>query len=105
MAVISSSPQSIRQSATSDVLAAARSYIQRGWAPVPIPHREKGPRLRDWQKLRLTEDDLPTYFSDRNNVGLLLGKPSGGLVDVDLDTPEAVAVALALLPTTGRIHG
>jgi DNA polymerase I-like protein with 3'-5' exonuclease and polymerase domains len=39
------------------------------------------------------------------NVGLLLGQPSGGLVDVDLDVPEALAVARLLLPATGWVSG
>src|SRR5439155_610100 len=35
----------------------------------------------------------------------LLGEPSGGLVDVDLDCEEAEALAGDFLPHTGMIHG
>jgi hypothetical protein len=44
--------------------------------------------------MRPTREDLPDLFPEdqRLNVGLLLGEPSGGLVDVDLDSIEAVRV-------------
>lgn len=73
---------------------------------IPIPHGEKGPRIPGWQNLRLTEGDLPRYFNGQPmNFGMLLGKPSGYLVDVDLDCPEAVEVAAKYLPSTGAIFG
>jgi hypothetical protein len=34
-----------------------------------------------------------------------LGQASGGLTDVDLDCPEAIAVARYLLPMTGAVFG
>ena len=36
---------------------------------------------------------------------MLLGEPSGGLVDVDLDSPEALALAERLLPPTASRFG
>ncbi len=83
-----------------DLLDAARTYLRRGYMPVPIPAGQKGPRLKGWQRLRLAEDDLPAHFKGRGNIGLLLGEPSGGLVDVDLDCPEARALAADHLPPT-----
>ena len=38
-------------------------------------------------------------------MGVLLGKPSRGLTDIDLDAPEAADVADLLLPQTGMVHG
>jgi hypothetical protein len=87
------------------MIDAVSDMIRRGLAPVPIPAREKGPRLRNWQDLRITEIEISDHFSNGSNVGLILGEPSGGLVDVDLDTREAVAAAKYLLPKTGMIHG
>ena len=88
------------------VLDTARTYARRGWAVVPIPAREKGPNLKGWESLRLTPDDLPRYFNGRpQNVGVILGEPSGGLVDLDLDTPEAVAAAPYLAPDTAAVFG
>lgn len=85
---------------------AARAYLARGWQPIPVPRREKAPTRSKWQRLRVTAEDLPKYFpSGHENVGILLGDPSGGLVDVDLDAPEAVAAAPVFLPPTLRRHG
>jgi bifunctional DNA primase/polymerase-like protein len=38
-------------------------------------------------------------------VGVVLGEASGGLADVDLDAPEAIALADAFLPATGATFG
>jgi hypothetical protein len=81
-----------------DTLTAAQAYCRMGIALVPVPARQKEPVLKGWQMLRLAEADLPTHFSNGNNIGALCGVPSGGLVDVDLDVPEAAAAAVALLP-------
>ena len=83
----------------SSAKAAAR-YIERGWAPVPIPARQKGPRVRNWQALRLTSADVLRYFPNGQNVGIINGEASGGLVTVDLDRPEAVALAGRFLEPT-----
>jgi len=86
---------------------AAAEYVRRGFAPVPVPYREKRPVLDGWQKLRITPTDVDRYFNGRpQNVGLILGiGPGGGLVDVDLDAPEAVAAARELLPDTAFQYG
>jgi putative DNA primase/helicase len=87
------------------VLKAARDYIRAGYRPVPIPAGEKAPNLREWTKLRVSEDDVDQYFTEPGNIGLLLGKPSGELTDVDIDAPEAAAVADVFLPPTEMVHG
>src|SRR5215210_1506243 len=72
------------------VLRAAERYVSRGFVVVPVPHGKKGPNLEGWEGLRLTPDDLPEYFNGKpQNIDLVLGRPSGGLVDVDLDAEEA----------------
>ena len=86
-------------------LEAAHRYIARGWKPIPIPTREKGPVIKGWQILKLTADDLPKYFATNGNIGLVLGEVSGGLVDVDLDAMDAIRAAHAFLPYTGMVHG
>ncbi len=84
---------------------AARFHLKLGQYAVPNYPRTKRPVGEDWEKLRITEKDIERLFRPENNVGLLVGKPSGGLVDVDLDCSEAVAVATILLPATGMICG
>ncbi len=90
-----------------DARGAALYYQARGFAPLPLPPRKKRPALDGWTSFRLTPDRLDEHFPDGReaNVGLLLGEPSGGLVDVDLDCPEAVAAAPHLLPPTGMVTG
>ena len=86
-----------------DILAIACSYIRNGWAPVPIPYRQKGPVLKDWPALRLNEQTAPKYFANGPvNIGVILGAASGGLADIDLDCAEALAVSTAVLPPTLR---
>jgi len=69
---------------------------------VPVPIGQKRPIIAGWEKLRLGADDLPLYFTEVSNIGLILGEP---LVDVDLDVIEAVKLAPTLLPPTGMISG
>ncbi len=89
----------------STLLDAARSYTARGYRVVPIPVRSKAPVLTAWQSLRLTEAELPQHFNCVGNIGLLLGEPSGWLVDVDLDCPEAIELAPRFLPPTLAVSG
>src|SRR4051812_29682853 len=85
--------------------AAARLYIGRGWCVMPIPADRKGPTAPGWQNLRVGLEDVARYFADGGNVGVILGPASGELVDVDLDCPEALALADKYTPPTGAIFG
>ncbi len=88
-----------------DVEEAVLQFIERGIAPVPIPHRHKAPRLRGWPKLRLEQKDVRSHFKHDDNIGVLLGDPSNGLIDIDLDSAEARALAPEFLPQTLSIFG
>jgi AAA domain/Bifunctional DNA primase/polymerase, N-terminal len=96
-------PEQAQQSGPTSRLEIALAYIKRGWALVPIPFREKAPRIRGWTKLRITE--APSYFDGPGNIGVILGEASGGLVDIDLDCSEAVELARVHLPATEAIFG
>src|SRR5438045_692256 len=66
--------------------AAAAAYLARGWMPIPASHRQKRPTLAGWPQLRVSESTLDQYFNGQpQNVGVLMGEPSGGLTDADLD--------------------
>ena len=87
-------------------LTTALDYIRRGWAPVPVPYRQKGPKLLDWGKLQVDAATAKRYFNgEQQNIGVKLGLWSGGLADVDLDCIQAIRVASAILPATGSIFG
>ena len=87
-------------------LEIAQEFLARGWTPIPSPYRTKSPILDGWGNLRIDATSAPEYFNgDQQNVGVLLGAVSGGLVDADLDSAEAIAVAPYLLPRTPALFG
>jgi hypothetical protein len=88
-------------------LDTARSYIDRGWNPVPVGHMAKEPSAGPgWDKILINHSNVAQYFNGHaHNIGVQMGKASGGLSDVDLDCPEAIATAPFLLPKTGAIFG
>jgi hypothetical protein len=97
-------PPKVRTPSTpSDLLAAARSYHERGWALTPV--LGKKPCLRGWSRLRLDLPELRRALLPGRGLGVLLGAASGGLVDLDLDHEAALDAAPALLPETGLVHG
>ena len=83
----------------------ARGYLRRGWCPIPVPFKSKKPNTPGWQHSQLREEDLEKAFSGKINIGVILGPKSSGLTDVDLDCPEAVALAPHFLERTGAIFG
>ncbi|HEX7080204.1 MAG TPA: AAA family ATPase [Gammaproteobacteria bacterium] len=84
-----------------DTTTAALAWIEKGRAVIPIPHKQKAPVLANWPALRITAETVGDYFNGADsNIGLLLGEPSGGLVDIDLDADEAVKAAPYFLPDT-----
>jgi hypothetical protein len=85
----------------------AKFYTARTWRVVPVPHKTKAPWIPGWEQLRLTEAELPLHFraGQPQNIGVLLGDPSGCLVDVDLDHSLAVQLAARFLPKTTTVFG
>jgi hypothetical protein len=85
---------------------AAVSYCQRGWSVIPIPHYSKNPGFNGWERLRLRQEDLSGRFNGHpQNIGILLGEPSGWLVDIDLDHVRCVEQADQFLPPTPAVFG
>ena len=88
-------------------LEAALDYIGRKWNPVPIGFRSKKPSGGDnWQDTRIDASNAAQYFNGApQNIGVQMGPASGGLVDLDLDSPEALALASAIMPPTDSVFG
>lgn len=87
-------------------LESARDLLKRGFAVVPVGFKTKRATVAGWPDLRLKPDDLPKHFGQGPmNVGVLLGEPSGWIVDVDLDHPRAVELADSFLPHTDATWG
>jgi hypothetical protein len=84
----------------------ALNYIERRWNPVPVPFKSKAPIGDGWQTRICEKTNAAQLFNGSPmNVGVLLGVTSHGLTDVDLDCPEAVAIAPYVLPPTDAIFG
>ena len=78
-----------------------RDLVGRDVVLLPIPAGEKGPRLTGWQNLTPASMEDPAYLARLNhggNIGVLLGKPSGGLCTIDVDDDAALEEFLALNP-------
>ena len=89
-----------------EVHKAVRWYLDQGLRPIPIKVGEKGPTQKNWGSIKIVDEEVELRFSgDMTNVGLILGSPSGGLVDVDLDCPESAALAELFLPPTECTFG
>ena len=65
-----------------------QQYRSLGWATIRVHAASKRP-VGDWKN----RTDEPHQFAPGDNVGVRLGDPSGGLVDLDLDCQEAIDLA------------
>ena len=60
----------------------------------------------DWKTApAVTVENVVSRFREGQNIGVRLGRRSGGLIDTDLDCDEALKLAPSFLPATGRIFG
>lgn len=82
---------------------AAKGWISRGISVIPIVPGGKRPRGKwDGAHARgVRPNEVEQVFST-DGIGGLWGKPSNGVIDIDLDTREAVRVAKKVLPSTFR---
>lgn len=80
--------------------SAAARYIRRGLAVIPVPTSSKNPGRIGWEKERHALEDVSVQFANGCNIGIVTGEPSGGVVDVDLDVPQAAEIAGRFLPPT-----
>jgi hypothetical protein len=80
----------------------AKIFRTRGWDPIPLEPKKKASYDKDWSTRTY---DVNADFNGDCNIGIRLGVNSHGLADVDLDCPEAVALAPLFLPDTGSIFG
>ena len=101
------------------VLEAACDAYRRGLTPIPLPRHSKSPNISGWPDIRWPDPEYDAgegeelvrrTFADQieqgsSNLGVLLGPPSGNLVDVDLDHPAVQRLKGMLLPPTPAIHG
>ncbi|MFL6519181.1 MAG: bifunctional DNA primase/polymerase [Chthoniobacterales bacterium] len=68
---------------------------------LPIPKGEKGPRVKGWQKTTIERMSDASYIEKLNaggNIGVLLGKASGNLCTIDVDSDADLEAFLLLNP-------
>ena len=89
--------------------AVAERYITKNkWTLMPCKpddgkeEKGKGPLTRGGSWWKTTD---PSDFKDHMNIGVILGKESDGLKDIDLDCNEARIIAEYVLPPTNLISG
>lgn len=87
-----------------NVKEAVNKYKNNGWVAIKVAPQSKSPTTPNWPDTALS-DVNPSTFDENSNIGILLGAPSNGLVDIDLDCKEAVLAAPHLLPKTNLIFG
>ena len=91
---------------TKSVLETARDFSRSGIVAIPVRPHSKIPCESRWTEPKSDLSDFEARFGGPDlNLGVLLGKPSGDLVDIDLDCPEAIELAKPILPDTGWTHG
>src|ERR1017187_3975863 len=84
----------------------ATSYIRSGYLPIPIPLKTKAPTLKDWPNIRVTGENVDSFFgSAESNIGILLGGGDNSIADIDCDCREAIIAAEHLLPETAAMFG
>lgn len=82
----------------------AYEFLKRKIALIKIHPHAKKPVEKEWTTKYYTEVNAASIFGDFN-IGMILGRSSGGLTDIDLDCPEAVRLAPKILPGTTWVFG
>lgn len=84
----------------------AGNYLEMGIVPVPVDPKGKKPSIPRWSQFRPTANQLPKYFKNESNIGMLLGSASNQLITIDLDWIECGSLYDLFLPETpvfGRV--
>jgi bifunctional DNA primase/polymerase-like protein len=89
---------------SNQIALAARAFLGMGYQPVLVAPRDKKPVGLEWQRIVYTVDqDLESIFAAEHNIGLRLD--ASKLVDADLDSLWARALADAFLPKSTMVWG
>ena len=78
----------------------AHELFKLGLAVLPVSHGKKAPNMTGWPGYRATPEDIDFRFPLRGNVGVILGAPSNGIIDIDNDCDAAARIAAKLMPAT-----
>lgn len=81
-----------------------RKLFDLGVTLIPVEFQGKAPLISRWQN-RAANDNDANEFVGSKNVGMVLGKSSQNIIDIDLDDPIARELAPHFLPETGLVFG
>lgn len=92
---------------TEDIYRLLGADPKKGRIPVllPIPAKQKGPRVAAWQEKSAADMARPDWLAQldaHENTGVSLGPVSGGLATIDVDNEDFVELILELNP---RLRG
>lgn len=95
------------QTSKTELAGAALAAYDRGYTPIRLAPQGKRPGGAGWEKTRYeSRADAGEAFHEGDNLGVLLGAPSHGLIDVDLDDSTTLLLAdLFLANTTPACSG
>ena len=79
--------------------------INAGLCVIPVYPQTKRPKVVEGWPERTVQDNNLNEFSEGESVGVVLGKASGNLVDIDLDSDIARQIGHYFLPPTGWVFG
>jgi hypothetical protein len=80
-------------------LEATRELLGNDVILLPIPLRQKGPTFGGWNTTRIEEMSNPQYLARfTGNIGVLVGKASGNLCSIDVDSDDDFTAFLELNP-------
>ena len=84
-----------------------KNLVERGFRIIPIPHKSKAAKINNWPNLKVDTDNFEKYFPSNKemNVGVMNGKKSGNIVDIDIDDLGALELSEYYLPKTNMIFG
>lgn len=85
-----------------DTHAVALKLLGDGLKPVRLKPMDKVAIETGWQRRAHDEDSVRAEFKPGENVGALMGEPSGWIVDIDIDSMKAAELAPQSLPPTRR---
>lgn len=95
-----SSRQQTSEERMSLVTQEAKDLLAKGVTPIRLAQKAKKTPGK-WKDNTVTSENVQKLLLNNCqwNLGVLLGEPSGGLVDIDLDIPEAALIAEVVWPS------
>lgn len=93
----------------------ALEAVARGFQPIPLVSGDKKARMSGWPRMRwdnspegraLVKEKFDQWAEEgHGGIGVLVGAPSGNLVDIDLDHPKTMRLKDHFLPRTAMRSG